>query len=234
MLTISKEPVSRKRTKKTLTGKTRNKFRPTPYVRPVLPTPSSPSDAEFSMMNEGGMDLIDLPHPEREYTEVSTSEEKFEHSMAKEDTSHIRKRYEESTIMYTREKFESSTPILASHDEMQIIESEELGFEPISPMELTMKEETPNRESKGFPTNANIECLTPTEFITKESTPRKNDILNEKITPFTSQEIKSLASEFEFSEEISEETLLKYGDLVVVEYTEKEKLHKWPAIVNVL
>ena len=219
------------------------KNRALPYIRPVLPTPSSPSEAEYESVlkdspifsekqlefaNHAELSVRD-DTPQRESTgfsvhDVVSHQESTEFSV--NDVSHRESTgyspivpHRESTgfspIIPHREStgFSTSDVIVPLRESTGfstgeiITERESTGFsmieEPV-PMEGLEKEDTPTQENIDcFPETDVVACITPMEL-----TPRDEE-----------------------AHDIQEQEPLQYGDLVVVEYAERKKVYKWPAIV---
>ena len=186
--------------------KSRNKNRSTPYTRRTLPTPSSPSEVEYEPI------LKDSPiFSEKELgfanpTELSVRDEtprRESTGFSVNDAILLR----ESTVF-------STSDVIVPHRESTGFSSSEIlphrestGFsmnEELVPTEVTEKEDTQTRENiECFPESEVLDCVAPMEL-----TPREEEV-----------------------EEAHEERPLRYGDLVVVDYAEKKKVYKWPAIV---
>ena len=199
--------------------KSRNRNRSTPYTRPILRTPSSPSEAEYESVlkvspvfsekqlqfaNPAELSVRD-DTPQRESTVFSVNDV-VPH---RESTG-----FSVNEVPHHRE----STGFSAS--DVTVPHRESTGF--------STSEIIPQRESPGF---SMIEAL-PMEATAKEDTPTQ-----EHIDCFSKTEVVDCMSPMELTpteeevRDIQDHRPLQYGDLVVVEYAEKKKVHKWPAIV---
>jgi len=126
---------------------------------------------------------------------------------------------QESPIFSTNENIvteRENTGFSANENILPLHQSTEFSVaEEIMPPELIEKEDTPPSKSMDYFSNSeHIECFTPTP---KPETPQQ--------APQDEPQDQDLQNDEQ------EDIPLKYGDLVVVDYAEKKKFHKWPAIV---
>jgi hypothetical protein len=207
--------------------KSRHKIRLTPYARPILPTPSSPSEAEYEPVireSTGFSEKFTSP------VELSSGTSLRETFVFEEDARHRESTgfslgdgmlgQQESPIFSTNENlvaerentgFSTNENILPLHQSTEFSVAEE-----IMPTELNEKEDSPQSKSMDYFSNSeHIECFTPMKMTPRPETPQQ-----------APQEEPQ-----DIQKDEQQDIPLKYGDLVVVDYAEKKKVHKWPAIV---
>ena len=197
--------------------KSRYRNRATPYTRPILPTPSSPSEAEYEpvkdspVFSEKQLEFANPTElsvrsdtPQRESTEffvIDVVPHREGTGFSVNEVSH-----RESTGFSTSDVIVSHTESTEFSTSEIIPQRESTGFSMIElmPVDVAEKEDTPTQE--------NIDCFSKTEVV-------------DCMSPM------ELTSREEEAQDIQEHRPLQYGDLVVVDYAEKKKVYKWPAIV---
>jgi hypothetical protein len=187
------------------------KARHSPYPRPFVPTPSSPSEGEFDGMRDcdpysveekliqcaNPMDLTRRPTPEMPLkADVMVQE----HRTITEEKLKGSERQHEVEALEGNTNAENETTRI---DNQHSLEPDDDG---LSLQEMPMDHEEVN---------------TGNEFIHNEPHPQATVQPRLKLT-FAQLNLRSESPIVE---------PLKYGDLVVVDYAEKRKVHKWPAIV---
>ena len=215
--------------------KSRNKNRATPYTRPVLPTPSSPSEAEYEPILKDSPIFSEKQLEFANPTELSVRDD----TPQRESTGFsvndgVPPR--ESTGFFVNEVTPHRESTGFSANDVVVPHRESTGFS-TSDVIVPHRESTgfstseiiPQRESTGF---SMIEEIMPTEGTEKEDTPTQENVdclsktqVVDSVTPM------ELTPREEEEHDIQEDRPLQYGDLVVVDYAEKKKVHKWPAIV---
>lgn len=204
-------PVSLKSAKKS------RKARHSPYSRPTLPTPFSPSEAEYEPLLVGSVKFSNLKTGFANPIDLTMED----------DTTP-----QESPTFSTTEKME---------------------MEYVIPMQLAMRDETPMEECARFST-AEKEIQEPElgvtatredtaaheaqDFSSMENLPEDSEAVDTTVIKGPETQNNSSFEKYEAQlptiPEISPppDTPLSYGDLVVVDYAEKKKSYKWPAIVS--
>lgn len=191
------------------------KGRHSPYPRPFIPTPSSPSvpsEGELDGMREcdpyliedkvvqfaSPMDLMRQETPQtplkEEYAVVEDNATKHEEVQPKKEP------VEEETLEeHISEEIEDTRP--------EPDTSFEYGDDGLSLQEIPLDHDEVNTTN-----------LSPHEETSSQEKPQpKLNLTSHQSDPET---------------ELHTPEPLKYGDLVVVDYAEKRKVHKWPAIVS--
>ena len=196
--------------------KSRKSSRHSPYSRPTLPTPTSPSEVDYEPVLVGSV----------KFSNIKTG---FANPI---------------DLTMEDDSTPQESPTFSSTEKMEI--------EYVVPMQLTMRDDTPMGECTRFSTAENVaeeaevaetpkrqettECETqdfsPIEELPQESEEVEATTIKEPETR-ESTGFEKCEAEPVPTPEISPppDTPLSYGDLVVVDYAEKKKVYKWPAIV---
>jgi len=228
-LTNAKElpisPVSLKSSKKS------RKSRHSPYSRPTLPTPTSPSEVyydpvlvgsvKFSNLKTGFANPIDLTMeddttPQESPTFPSTEKMEVEYVTPMQLTMRDDTPMGGCPTFSTAENVPEETQVATTPKRQDTTEFETQEFFPIDelPRESEEVEELPQESEE-------VEAATMKEPETRESTSFEKS--EAEPVPIPEPEISP-----------PPDTPLSYGDLVVVDYAEKKKVYKWPAIVRSL
>ena len=196
--------------------KSRKSSRHSPYSRPTLPTPASPSEVDYEPVLVGSV----------KFSNIKTG---FANPI---------------DLTMEDDSTQQESPTFSSTEKMEI--------EYVAPMQLIMRDDTPIGECARFSTAENVteeaeivetpkrqettECETqdfsPIEELPQESEGAEATTIKEPETR-ESTGFEKCEAEPVPTPEVSPppDTPLSYGDLVVVDYAEKKKVYKWPAIV---
>jgi hypothetical protein len=210
-------------------AKKSRKSRHSPYSRPTLPTPTSPSEVDyepvlvgsvkFSNIKTGFANPIDLTMeddntPQASPTFPSTEKMEMEYVIPMQLTMRDDTPMGECTTFSTGENVAEEAHVATTPKRQDTTECETQDFSPIDepPQENEEVDELPQEKEE-------VEATTIKEPETWETMSFENC----EAEPVPIPEISPPPN-----------TPLSYGDLVVVDYAEKRKVYKWPAIVRSL
>src|SRR5579859_6485855 len=193
------------------------KGRHSPYPRPFIPTPSSPSvpsEGEFEGM--------------RECDPYSIQEEKVIQcanpmDLTRQETPETTLKQEATVVEDTFTKEEEEQLQEAHHDQETHREQVSAENEDTLPEnDHSLDYDNHGISVQEMPLDHEEEPDTPHLSIPEEiASPEKPQLQLKLVFDHSAQETESRPIE-----------PLKYGDLVVVDYAEKKKVHKWPALVT--
>jgi hypothetical protein len=200
--------------------KSRNRNRSTPYTRPILRTPSSPSEAEYEPVLKVSPVFSEKQLQFANPAELSVRDDTPQRESTVFSVNDVVPHRESTGFSVNEVPHHLESTGLSASDVTTVPHRESTGF--------SANEIIPQRESPGF---SMIEAL-PMDVIPKEDSPTQ-----EHIDCFSKAEVVDCMTPMELTpreeevRDIQDDTPLQYGDLVVVEYAEKKKVYKWPAIV---
>ena len=235
--------------------KARRKARHSPYARPPLPTPSSSFDVEFDFgthhhvpysspkfQSPNGANAKDLEcHSTSEYVMRIIRESPLEESQYAGTKDEHDECFPSSIFSMSPEPLDApvtprpsetmtSSKRDANLENVEVQMSEHVKEHVVPSETMTLSEQDANLDNGEVQMSLHVEeDVIPEDPMEEIHSSQGNEISKEPESP---GDTRTEISGKDADEETTPPKVLAYGDLVVVDYAEKKKSYKWPAIVT--